>query len=372
MILLIASLIVFLCYTALIAIYKREWDKLKEFQISNKTSVPVSVVIAARNEEENIITLLHALDNQSYPKESFEVILVNDYSSDKTLEIAKTSSLQNLIVLDMPGDESTSSKKKAIAHGIKSATGDLLITTDADCIPPPRWIETIAQFHTIKEASFIAAPVSYTSNNSLFQIFQALDFLTLQGITAASVSGGLHTMCNGANLAYERNAFLKVNGFEGIDQVASGDDMLLMYKIRQAFPGKIFYLKNKGAIVCTAPMPTWRKFLDQRIRWASKTGYYQDKKVFWSLMLVYLCNLFFPILIVAGFWDHLYWNMALIFLFGKTIVEFAFVYDVALFYGKQNLMGYFFIFQPLHILYTVLIGVVSQSGKYEWKGRRTK
>ncbi len=372
MILLFVALLIFLTYTALIALYKREWDRLEDFKTSIKATVRISVIVAARDEEKNLSALFQALDVQSYSKERFEVILVNDHSSDKTLEIAHTSNLQNLIVLNMPGDESTSSKKKSIAHGIESATGDLIITTDADCTPPPRWIETLAQFHTIKEASFIAAPVSYTSDNSLLQIFQALDFLTLQGITAASVSGGFHTMCNGANLAYERNAFHAVNGFEGIDQVASGDDMLLMYKIQKGFSEKVFYLKSKEAVVLTTPMPTWKKFLDQRIRWASKTGHYGDKKVFWSLILVYLCNLLFPGLLIAGIFDPLYLSMALIFLVGKTVVELPFVYDVARFYGKQKLMRYFFFFQPLHILYTVLIGVLSQTGKYEWKGRRTK
>ncbi len=137
MILLFVALLIFLTYTALIALYKREWDRLEDFKTSIKATVRISVIVAARDEEKNLSALFQALDVQSYSKERFEVILVNDHSSDKTLEIAHTSNLQNLIVLNMPGDESTSSKKKAIAHGIESATGDILIRTDAAYIPQP-------------------------------------------------------------------------------------------------------------------------------------------------------------------------------------------------------------------------------------------
>src|SRR5438552_106784 len=141
-----------------------------------------------------------------------------------------------------------------------------------------------------KNIVFIAAPVVLQNNSSVLQIFQAMDFLVLQGITAASVYKQFHSMCNGANLAYEKKAFEEVNGFESIDHIASGDDMLLMHKIRKKFPGRLNYLKSKKVIVSTQPMKTWKEFLNQRTRWASKARFYDDKRIFFVLLLVYLFN----------------------------------------------------------------------------------
>ena len=137
-------------------------------------------------------------------------------------------------------------KKKAIETGIAAASGELIVTTDADCIPPPDWLQTIVAFKEKTNAVFIAAPVVFNCNSSIVQVFQAMDFMVLQGITGASVYKKMHSMCNGANLAYERKVFYEVNGFAGIDHIASGDDMLLMHKIAKKYPGKnsLFEIKR--------------------------------------------------------------------------------------------------------------------------------
>ncbi|HMK25961.1 MAG TPA: glycosyltransferase family 2 protein, partial [Chitinophagaceae bacterium] len=201
---------------------------------------------------------------------------------------------------------------------------------------------------------------------------QAMDFMVLQGITGAAVYKKALSMCNGANLAYEKNAFNKVNGFAGIDNIASGDDMLLMHKIWKQYPNKVHYLKSKEAIVSTQPMKSWKDFFNQRIRWASKAKHYGDKRIITVLTLVYLLNLSFLLLLVAGCWFHPYWTWLIGLWFAKTIIEFPFVYSVSSFFSKQFLMKYFFFFQPLHIFYTIVSGLFGQLGKYEWKGRVVK
>ncbi|MBD0352763.1 MAG: hypothetical protein ICV65_16580, partial [Flavisolibacter sp.] len=113
-------------------------------------------------------------------------------------------------------------------------------------------------------------------------------------------------------------------------------------------------------------------FIKQRIRWASKTTHYQDKRIFWTLLLVYLVNLYFFVLLIASIWKVYYLPAAFLYLVLKTVVELPFVYAVSKFFGQQRLIAYFPFFQPVHILYTVAIGFISQFGKYEWKGRRTK
>ncbi len=370
---LVITIVFLLLYASLIFFYWREWKKLPCYLLSNGTDKTfISVIVPARNEEKNIASLLTALSKQSYSKDFFEVLVVDDFSTDATANIVRDFTTTNIFLLQPDTASEFSSKKRSIEAGIQKAKGKLIVTTDADCIPEKNWLATINDFYVQNGAAFIAAPVKFSHNSSLLQLFQSLDFLTLQGITAASVSANFHTMCNGANLAYQKQAFINVNGFEGIDKVATGDDMLLMYKIWKQQPQKVFYLKNKEAIVTTQPMLTWKDFLMQRKRWASKTLVYDDYRIIAVLAFVYLFNCLFIALAIASLFDSFFWWYGLGFWIIKTVIELPFVYSVADFFGEKKMVKFLFFFQPLHIFYTVLIGFISQFGKYEWKGRKTK
>jgi cellulose synthase/poly-beta-1,6-N-acetylglucosamine synthase-like glycosyltransferase len=373
MLLTILTICFLLFYGLLIFFYFHQWNKLPVYQPGVSTpSVFVSVIIAARNEEIALPFLIEDLKNQTYPQELFEIIIVNDHSTDNTETLAKDFDGEHWQMIFPNADAAGSSKKMAIATGIQKAKGEFIVITDADCRVNKKWMETMTNFYQEKEAVFIAAPVKFTHDHSLLEVFQVLDFITLQGITAASVSSNKHTMCNGANLAYTKQAFAEVNGFAGIDKVATGDDMLLMHKIWKAHPGKVHYLKSKDAIVETEPMKTWKDFLMQRKRWASKTLVYDDVRIIFVLAFVLLFNTLFFVLLVAAFFNPVYWIHFFAFLFSKTIIEWPFVSSVAEFYNEQKLMRHFFFIQPLHIFYTVFVGIFSQFGKYEWKGRRTR
>lgn len=388
-----AVIVLFLLYTVLIFYYHSSWNAIPAFVPDpGYPSIKISVIIAARNEEANIAAVLNSVTRQSYHGDLTEIIVVDDHSTDKTTEIVRQFPMVKLLQLtDDPGN---SYKKKAIAAGIAAATGDLIVTTDADCIAPPLWLETIAKCKAKTRAVFIAAPVGFispksslynlyrnqtitdddigTADNVLLAGLQELDFIVLQGITGASVYKNIHSMCNGANLAYDKMVFHEVNGFEGIDNIASGDDMLLMHKIWKKYPSAVSYLKSKDAIVLTQPMKTWSSFFNQRIRWASKATYYKDLRIFSVLLLVYLFNLSFLVLFIAGFFNQGYWIWMAGLWAAKTLIEIPFVYSVARFFGKQDLLFWFFFFQPLHIIYTIISGLFGQFGKYEWKGRRVK
>jgi cellulose synthase/poly-beta-1,6-N-acetylglucosamine synthase-like glycosyltransferase len=368
---LVITIALFILYSILIVYYWQIWKAIPDFVLPGTLpQTKISVIIPARNEEQNIGPLLLALQQQTYPKELLEVIVVNDHSTDKTAIIV--GQFPAIKLLQPEDNDINSYKKKAIETGIAAATGTLIVTTDADCLPSKEWLQTIVLFKEEKNAVFITAPVVFGNDSSLLQIFQALDFLTLQGITGASVYKNIHSMCNGANLAYEKNVFDEVKGFAGIDHIASGDDMLLMHKIWKKYPQQVHYLKSKEAIVATQPMKTWKSFFNQRIRWASKAKQYNDKRILAVLLLVYLFNLFFAVLLVAGFFNHSYWLYLAGLWIAKTMIEFSFVNSVAAFFGKQSLMKYFFFFQPLHIAYTIISGLLGQFGKYEWKGRKVR
>ena len=359
----------FILYSILIIYYWLSWRSIPEFiPAPGALQTKISVIIPARNEESNIGFLLAALQQQTYPKELFEVIVIDDHSEDRTAEIIKQFNDVKLVSLQQ--DVINSYKKKAIEKGIAVATGELIVATDADCMPPEEWLEMIVAFREKKQAVFIAAPVVIHCNSSIVQLFQAMDFMVLQGITGAAVYKNNLSMCNGANLAYERRAFHEVNGFAAIDHIASGDDMLLMHKIGRQYPDKVHYLKSKHAIVSTQPVKTWKEFFNQRIRWASKARQYDDKRILPVLILVYLLNLSFVVLIIAGFWNYYYWLAALLLWLLKTLAELPFFSSLSNFFDKQWTVKWFVFFQPLHILYTVISGLFGQFGKYEWKGRR--
>lgn len=385
LIILCISLVLFVLYAALILYYAISWKSIPGFSSQLLTfNTQLTIIIPARNEESNIAACLDSICNQSYPKHLYEVIVVDDHSTDNTAIIIKRYADKNVKLIslkdELKGNKMNSYKKKAIEIAIGQSTGELIITTDADCIVKENWLQTIAAFYKQNDAAFIAMPVAYDCNNSFIEIFQALDFMTLQGITGASVYKKIHSMCNGANLAYTKKAFEHVNGFKGIDNIASGDDMLLMHKIYKQYPGKVFFLKSKEVIVHTAPMKTIKDFFNQRIRWASKADKYDDKRIFTVLLLVYLFNVVMLVLPVIVLFKNVQCSILntqfsilewwFLLLAGKTIIELIFLYPVASFFNNRSLLWLFPFAQPFHIVYTIIAGWLGKFGSYHWKERK--
>lgn len=376
----IGVFILFIVYVSLIFVYRIWFLKLKPFTAEeNITKFQFfSVIIPARNEEENIEKCLLTVLQQDYSTNFFEVIVVNDHSTDQTEQIVQRlcKSFSNLRLLNLEeytGTEVLNAyKKKAISIAIQESKGDWIVTTDADCLVTSSWLHFFNTYIHKNNPKFIAAPVIYINSGSVSSIFQCLDFISLQGITAASVSAGFHSMCNGANLAYEKQAFKEVNGFEKIDQKASGDDMLLMQKIKKHFPGKVRTLFAQQSIVKTHPMPDWKSFLNQRIRWASKATHFKDYKIISVLILLYLFNVSLIILPLIGLFYFPVFIFWIIIFFLKTISEWYFMSLAARFFNQESLLKWFWKMQPIHIIYTVTAGFLGLFGNFEWKGRQVK
>ncbi len=384
----IIAILFLLVYSMLILYYWKSWLHIPNFKpltTNYKPKIRISVIIPARNEEKNIAACLDSVCNQSYPTALFEVLVVDDHSTDNTAAIVISYADKNVKLIslkDFVVDELNSYKKKAIEIAIAQSTGELIVCTDADCLAAENWLQTIAAFYEKYQPQFIAAPVAINCSIRFIEIFQALDFMTLQGITGASVHKKIHSMCNGANLAYTKKAFEEVGGFKGIDNIASGDDMLLMHKIYKLHPEKVMFLKSKEAIVQTAPVNSIKDFFNQRIRWASKADKYDDKRIFAVLLLVYLINLLLLILPIIAVFNNAQYaifnfqysicTLWLSLLLLKTIVELIFLYPVAKFFGKQSILLLFPFMQPFHIVYTVIAGWLGKFGGYKWKGRKVK
>jgi cellulose synthase/poly-beta-1,6-N-acetylglucosamine synthase-like glycosyltransferase len=364
-------------YGLLLLWYALGWKKLPAFipsaAVSGRTHV--TVIIPARDEEANLPPLLAALQSQTYPAALLEVIVIDDFSTDNTAQVVRSFPAPNIRLLRLSDhlditQRLNSYKKKAIEMAIGQATGQLIVTTDADCVMGPRWIEVLVQFYETRRSRFIAAPVSFYQEHSFFKILQSLDFMNMQGITGAVAQLRIGTMCNGANLAYEKETFLEVGGFKGIDNIASGDDMLLMYKVYSKYPDSIGYLKNEDAIVRTLPVDTFNGFMHQRIRWSSKADKYDDKRLTWMLAVVYLWNAALLIMGIAALFNAALWYWLGISLLLKIIVELCFMIPVARFFHKTHLLGWVIPGQLFHIPYIVVAGWLGKFGSYQWKGRR--
>lgn len=366
-------------YLVLIFAWKRGWDLQTHFEPAAEHPPPtrISIIIPARNEADNIAACIGSIVRNDYPAGLYEIIVVDDHSADNTAGVVGSLNIPNLKCLRLsdfvqPDEVVTAPKKKALAVGISQGTGQLILTTDADCILPPLWLSQMSEIYQRENPVMIVAPVAFTANGRIVELFQSLDFLSMQGVTAAAHRLKLGGMSNGANLGFSRAAFSSVGGYEGIDHLASGDDFLLMMKLRQRYPDRIAYLKSEDAIVSTTPQPDWNSFLQQRIRWASKSGKYDDRKLTAILALIYLFNLLFPVLAVLGFWDRGFWLLGAGLLLVKGAAEFWFVLPVAAFFKKEKELRWFLLFQPLHIGYVVLAGFLGLIGVYQWKGRKLR
>jgi glycosyltransferase involved in cell wall biosynthesis len=363
-----------LAYCALFVLYANGWKHLAEsiLVLDYQAKTKVSIIIPARNEEAFIKPCIDSILNQNY-NAFFEIIVINDHSTDATLQILQ--SYQNKISIINLQDEISKNallkayKKKAIELAVHKAQGELIITTDADTIRDTNWIMAFVQCYEKGKHKIIAGPVNYISEKSILKIFQIIDFITMQGITAASLYYHFNSTCNGANLAYAKNVFLAVDGFADIDNIASGDDMLLLHKIEKKYPKSAYYLKNKEAIVCTYAMQNISSFLRQRIRWASKAKYYTDRRVTAVLAIVFLFNIAFVIMLMLACIGKFHLLGLLLFVAVKIGIEFMLVKPVCDFFNQQKIVFWHIILQPFHIVYIIVCGFLGQIKQYDWKGR---
>ena len=335
----------------------------------------ISVIIPVRNEATNIGVLLNDLQKQSLAPVHFEVIVVNDASTDETESIVRDFSrtkVMDLKLISLVDERVSSPKKRAITEALKVAGGQLIVTTDGDCRVGEKWLETIAQTYLQTGARLISGPVTFLGEKNSFDVFQTVEFASLIGTGACLLEGGHPTMCNGANLAYERAAFEEVGGYRGVDQIASGDDEFLLQKIHQRYAEGIYFLKNKDAIVHTQPQENWRAFYRQRVRWAGKWAVNRRVATMIAAIFVFLVNVLTFILLAGVIMDKGQ-NVGInTILMVKFLPEFLFLSLIIRFLGKQTLIGYIPLVQLFYPLYVLFFGLAAQQKGYEWKGRKLR
>jgi cellulose synthase/poly-beta-1,6-N-acetylglucosamine synthase-like glycosyltransferase len=271
------------------------------------------------------------------------------------------------------GKSMNSYKKYAISKAIEQASGEIIVTTDADCRMGKLWLRTIVQKFEESGCYMLSSPVVYSEEKSLFERLQTLEFLYLIGLGAAGIGNGAPTTCNGANLAYRRDIFYKVGGFNGIDDLASGDDELLLHKIAQHYPQRIGFCKSMAAMVHTDAKPDVKSFISQRKRWASKSTKYKDKRVVFLGVAIWLFNLGLILSLFTFLWQLPMLYEVFFLIFGlKVLIELIFLYPLVHFAKRTELLKYLPALSLAHSFYIVYIGILGNIGTYDWKGRKVK
>jgi poly-beta-1,6-N-acetyl-D-glucosamine synthase len=364
-------------YLIMASAFYISWKRIRYLKPGQSLQETIlSVIIPVRNESSNILKLLEDLNVQSYPFTNFEVIVVNDHSSDNTADLVRTfisKARYRLMIIELPLSYSmVSSKKKAIETAIARSRGTLMVCTDGDCRVSSDWLKTIENFYVHTQCKLIAGGVSFLQNDTFFAKVQMIEFASLIGSGAASLQMGLPNMCNGANLAYEKQAFIEVNGYSGNENIPSGDDEFLMHKIYRHFPDKVCFLKDRNSVVETGAQSTVFEFIHQRKRWASKWSHYSFLNIKILALFVFTYNLgllaSFVLLFFHGFSPSLFISL----IFPKIFIEFLFLQSVLKDMNKKiNISAFLFLifFYPFYI---VLIGLISKAGGYRWKGRKVK
>ncbi|EIA09555.1 glycosyltransferase family 2 protein [Flavobacterium frigoris] len=343
------------------------FSKIKNFEsIDLQPKTQFSIIVPFRNEAENLPILLDSFSKLNYPMELINVILVDDESKEKF----KVQSLKFKVRIIDNTRLTNSPKKDAIVSAMNVVNTDWVITTDADCLVNANWLLTIdnyIQSHE-HEVAMIAGAVTYDCSNSFLHQFQQLDLASLQGATIGSFGIRKGFMCNGANLAYTKTLFQELNGFDGNDNIASGDDVFLLQKAILRFREQVHYLKSKNNIVTSKPLNDWKSLFYQRVRWASKTTSYQSSFGKFLGVAVLMGNLCW--ILAVGFWIFRIIPIELVIILSllKFTVDALFIFKTNTFLGQKN--RYLILSSLLYPFFSVCVAFYSLFGKYEWKGRK--
>jgi poly-beta-1,6-N-acetyl-D-glucosamine synthase len=345
--------ILILPYLILFLNYYFNLSTLKPFTVAKESSLPVSVVVACKNERATITGLLECLSVQDYPANLIEIIIVDDNSSDNTYNLAEEFSLkQSKIVLRSSGE----GKKQAIIDGVMYSKSELVITTDADCRMDRRWISSIVSFHESDDTDLIICPVKLENGGGFLKKFQALEFLSLQGVTAAAANSVRPVMCNGANLAFSRSTYLR-HSRNLHKETNTGDDIFLLHSIKREEKSKIRWLESKDALVKTIPPASLQSFIKQRVRWISKTGLYTDRDIITTGIITFVPVLLQVLYLAGAFINHEMIAGFFVLLIIKSIPDYLIIKNTAERYSEPGIIKWFLpaqVVYPFYVLYVVL------------------
>lgn len=365
-ILLVISILITAIYGVFVIISIFGFYKIIDTQDCNDINdIKVSIVIAARNEEEYIERCINSILNQDFNYNNYEIIVVNDHSEDDTLTILQDLKIGNLKILSLPNG--VTSKKEALKLGIENAQFNVISSTDADCILPPNWLKLLVS-NINKDVDMLLGPIVFEEKGGLLNAFQQLDMLAIQSFQFGLLAINKPTLNNGANLSFKKEEYQLVGGYDEYE-TPSGDDVFLLEKfIKQKLTIK--GLLNKNFIVETNPMISYSQFFQQRIRWASKSKFYAGKMLKMLSLIILFQNILQIFIYSQVVLSENFTNYYIFLLISKWLIDFILLFLVAAFFNRKKSMLYFIPVQLFYPFYILVVGFASMFLKFEWKGRK--
>jgi poly-beta-1,6-N-acetyl-D-glucosamine synthase len=347
--------ILILPYLYLLLRICRNLLNIRQFNLTEEPQTFTSLVIACHNEEQNLTALLNGIAAQNYPRDLFEVIVIDDNSSDNSQNIVSSfTELNNLLLLKNEGN----GKKQALRTGINASRGELIITTDADCLPGKNWIRTIAAYYEKYSPEMIIMPVTTRPVSGFPGRFQEMEFLSLQGITAGTAIMSDPVMCNGANLAFKKNSYLRQKD-KLHDEIKSGDDVFLLHSMKEETNSGLLWLESPDAIVTTLPVSSPMSFYKQRGRWFSKSRAYKDKTTIVLGIVTLLAVILQAVLcIIAVFNSYFVWVFITVFIL-KSVPDYLLLNNTAQRYSRKKLLRWFLPSQLIYPFYVISVVIYS-------------
>jgi cellulose synthase/poly-beta-1,6-N-acetylglucosamine synthase-like glycosyltransferase len=359
-------------YVFIILMFNSGWKNRRKSPAVEFTP-HVSVVVAFRNEEPNLTTLLSHLTAQNYPSHLYEVILVDDHSTDGGANIVERFRQRYPNIRLISCDEETTGKKQALYKGIKASSGQVIITTDADCTMNQEWMRLIAREFSDSKTHMVIAPVLIEpARQNLFARFQELELFSLSGTAGGSLYSTGAILCNGANLAFRKKAWEYSYPHIQGEEYASGDDMFLLQLFRKKFPHGLVFLGHYDAVVFTHPVRNLAELFRQRIRWASKSPGFSDKTMIITGLVVMWMNILLALTLTGALFIPGLILPALLLFASKMVADFPLLHNVSRFAGRENVMFLFPLLSLIYPYYVTLVMVLSLIVPVTWKDRKLR
>lgn len=372
MVLLIIALSLAILYLALLCQYIYFWWKIPDYGTPQASLTPVSIIVVTHNEAGNVERCIRGILSQHYPSHLYEVIVVDDHSTDDTVHRIQSISDTRLRVLELNAFPDAihppAYKKSAITLGVNHAKHELILLTDADCMHPANWLRTMVHHFEKSGSVFLAAPVIWLPGTSMLERLQETEMLTLMLITGSGIQSRLHLMANGANMAFSKKAFIQVEGYAGNLHHASGDDMFLIEKMNSSFPKQISFVKSRDAAVLTSGASGWDALLKQRIRWAGKNKGLKSPliRIIWSFVGLY--HIILLLTFLSALFTFIVWWPFLVLLSFKWIADYFLLQQAAFFFRKESVLRRFIPLQFFYTWYVLRMGWAMASGvEGDWR-----
>ena len=374
MIFLIIALAIALFYMAIQFQYIFYWKLIKPVIVpfDFDPSSGVSVIVVARNEADTVLSCLQGILSQSYPGHLVEILVIDDHSTDETINKVLTlrdESIQLLRLQHYPEYIFTPAyKKSAITLGVEKARHEMILVTDADCIHSKDWIRSVVYAFEQSNSRFQTAPVLLLPGRSLLEQMQELEMLVYALVTGAGIQSRWHDMANGANMAFTKKAFQSVKGFEGNYQYASGDDMFLVEKMRTAFPDHIHFAKSTAAAVLTKGKTSWSDLLKQRLRWASKNKGLANLHISMIWTFIGIFHFSMLLFLILAVFHLITWMPFLVLISFKWVADYFVIQQAAAFFNRMSVLRNFILLQFLFTWYIIRLTVYMLFDKQvDWK-----